>query len=380
MASSLLEKLKQLSPRERSGALAIQRLDYQIHYTILRIVEMLKTDRPFVMAFDYFDDLITVDSLDNPNTIEFIQVKTRNTGNWTVRAISREVGRAPPSSIVSRMYDHVVKFQGENLKCFFVSNALFIVKNASGGQVRFHKFDFGQSAVHDSEIEHLNAAVEKDFKPPLIDNWEASIAVENCPMGLDDQINSTRGCLEAYLDELADGAAIRVKPLYESLFNTIHAKSGDCEWTNDNLQMLKDRSIGRGELEALFRTAVKYGKPSFLQYWGDIRSELSKSMGTLRLMELHRDAVEFHAKRVAGRADALQLSLGVRQAFKKVSIDPSLGILELVQQVSRVVETDGVQSVNHVNAACLVEICEVFNETELFGTSEIAPQLEDERG
>ncbi len=44
------------------------------------------------------------------------------------------------------------------------------------------------------------------------------------------------------------------------------------------------------------------------------------------------------------------------------------------------VETDGVQSVNHVNAACLVEICEVFNETELFGTSEIAPQLEDERG
>jgi hypothetical protein len=92
--------------------------------------------------------------------------------------------------------------------------------------------------------------------------------------------------------------------------------------------------------------------------------------------------VAYHTARVTGRADVLQLSKRIRDAYESLrsQIETTTRIKDAVGcLLSLAAEEVGEHPAGYLEAACLVELCEAFYETKIFGSSKIAPQLAGEQ-
>ncbi len=63
-------------PRENAGALAANRFAYQLDWGLKKLLELEESNLPYTIIFDYQDDILVLDSDDEPNFIDFYQVKT----------------------------------------------------------------------------------------------------------------------------------------------------------------------------------------------------------------------------------------------------------------------------------------------------------------
>jgi len=79
----LLEKIVTENPREKAGSTAYNRFDYQQNWALCKILDLHSTTFDYLICFDYFDDVVIMDSSTDPNKISFYQIKTKNKGNWT---------------------------------------------------------------------------------------------------------------------------------------------------------------------------------------------------------------------------------------------------------------------------------------------------------
>ena len=76
------------------------------------------------MVFDYHDDVLVLDSDEDPTGIAFFQVKTEGTGPWTIGDLIRERknSAAPERSYVAKLYSDKLTFPDHTQRLTFVSN------------------------------------------------------------------------------------------------------------------------------------------------------------------------------------------------------------------------------------------------------------------
>lgn len=86
---SLVEKLKKIKPRENSGSISSNRFDYQKNWAICKLIELSKQS-DFLLAFEFYEDIIVFDSSTVPNIIDFYQVKTKNKGKQSISTLVRK--------------------------------------------------------------------------------------------------------------------------------------------------------------------------------------------------------------------------------------------------------------------------------------------------
>ena len=131
--SSLSEALVATPQREDAGAKTAARYHYQALWGLtLLFQEHSKLHEDYAIIFEFHDDVALTNHSSNPTTIKFYQVKTKDTGQWTVKdllkqktASSKKGGKTKLPSIVGKMYDNVVKFADAVEFTTFVSNAPF---------------------------------------------------------------------------------------------------------------------------------------------------------------------------------------------------------------------------------------------------------------
>ena len=74
-AGSLNQALLTGVPREFSGSTTANRYDFQANFAILKLIELHESAGDYRIAFDYFDDVVVLDSATNPGKIYLYQVK-----------------------------------------------------------------------------------------------------------------------------------------------------------------------------------------------------------------------------------------------------------------------------------------------------------------
>lgn len=136
---SIFTNLYAVEQREIAGSRSSSRFQYQMSWGAVNILKLhdLKTD--YVIGFEFHDDVLDLDDQDNPNHLNFYQVKTRSASasNWTIDSISKPE-KAEDSdknqkgkkslvenklSIVAKMYQHTLNDYGaSSLDAYFVTN------------------------------------------------------------------------------------------------------------------------------------------------------------------------------------------------------------------------------------------------------------------
>ena len=110
--------------REEGGRTAYDRFDYQTAWGLSRLLELHEGGQNYAVAFEFHDDVVSLDDADDPNSAIFYQVKTRESGNWSFARItsraSSKAGKKP--SFAGKMFDNFVRFGATVEKLAFVSN------------------------------------------------------------------------------------------------------------------------------------------------------------------------------------------------------------------------------------------------------------------
>jgi hypothetical protein len=124
----LKDRLISTPPRDTSGANASDRFVYQHTWALCHLLELHISGHDYVVIFDHHEDVSVLDSEANPTLVKGYQVKTKDSGNYTVNAqLKREAGGGDsPSllpSILGKLYDLKVRFPDSVKLLAVVSNS-----------------------------------------------------------------------------------------------------------------------------------------------------------------------------------------------------------------------------------------------------------------
>lgn len=121
---SLSDALVSTSQTERGGEVAIRGFEYQASFGISYLLDKYFSKEEFVFIFEYHDDILVLNSADNPTASEFIQVKTKQNGKWTLASVINSSAKKPVS-FVAKLFRHFLSFKAYPIELMFISNAGF---------------------------------------------------------------------------------------------------------------------------------------------------------------------------------------------------------------------------------------------------------------
>ncbi|MEY0834953.1 dsDNA nuclease domain-containing protein [Providencia alcalifaciens] len=121
---ALSDALLTVDQAERGGENALRGFTYQASWGIDYLLEKQKEKATYLFLFEYHDDILVLNSSKSPTSAEFIQVKTKKDGKWTLPAIVNAT-KAKPKSFVAKLYNHFYQFVGHEIYMVLLSNAGF---------------------------------------------------------------------------------------------------------------------------------------------------------------------------------------------------------------------------------------------------------------
>lgn len=154
----LAEALVTVSQAERGGEVALRGFEYQASWGIDYLLEKQKERKDYLFLFEYHDDILILNSAVDPTAAEFVQVKTKKDGKWTLSAVSTAT-TAKPKSFISKLYEHFFQFVDYEINMVLLSNAGFdfLEDNAERGD---HLSDENKCKIIKRVKEQLNKSID----------------------------------------------------------------------------------------------------------------------------------------------------------------------------------------------------------------------------
>lgn len=171
-----LTKLLTLKPREEAGSSTSRKYTFQCDFALFLLLRRHNEYEDYAYLFDFHDDLMVLNSSENPTEIDFYQIKSKDKGNWTiadlVKSGSDSDKQAQKLSIIGKLYYNKVIFPDSTRSLIFVSNAPFSFKglksNEDSTKKELIKANELDDAVLNKCLEKINAehaiSDSKDFE------------------------------------------------------------------------------------------------------------------------------------------------------------------------------------------------------------------------
>ncbi|UOY06566.1 DUF4297 domain-containing protein [Muricauda sp. SCSIO 64092] len=315
---SLIEKLKNVAPRENSGSISSNRFDYQKNWAICKLIE-LSNQEDFLLAFEFHEDIVVFNSSDNPNLIDFYQVKTKNNGKHSISSLVR---KTKSGSILGKLLMNRLNFDVETNSLTIIANCDFNVKQKSGVEA---KVKICCNELLDSEKEKLAESLCKELEIKWLTEYFDLIQLEKSDLTIEHHSDLTKQKLSDFIE--SKYADINFKPslAYKTIFDEVKRKT-NVERTMDSFDdLIKHKSISKIEFENILKIVTS--EPS-------------------RITKLRDEII--------GRLDSENASIQFRRYFKKnwksVEIEylraNNLLFKKIVRQVVNVIDENEVLLTN----------------------------------
>jgi hypothetical protein len=359
-SADLSALLETAVPRERAGSETQARYDFQANYGILELVRLRETGQDFRIIFDVFDDIVVVDSANNPTQARFYQLKSKDPGHWTIHDVCKKIGAEAPRSIVSRLYGHIVSFGSAVVETGLVTNAAYKLKLADGtiSSGTHHRIE--GIKLHREEIDKISAAVAADIEPADVPAWLPKLAFIRTTLGVHDQKLLVIGRLQAHLEQSDGAGTIKISALYETLHAAIVQRTTFTAEGGDRAVFLSRKSITRQEINELFARA-NARRRSLVEDWEIIRADLqSHGVGSIAQIKLKTAVLDYLKNRNYGRRDASTLSAlaAAWLSTNMVALASYDGIVEIAEQFVLEASEGGTHPELELRAAMIVEAYE----------------------
>jgi hypothetical protein len=267
----LLDRIVATPRREKGGSIAANRTDYQQSWAFCLLLVLHEKPNDYAVLLDFHDDVVVLDSSGEAKEMEFYQVKSKETGNWTITQLlkcpKKEKGQ-PGLSICGKMYSNKLEFPNVTKSVNFVTNTRFNVPL---------KVDEKEQAIDAFEVNDLTNEIASKIRQS-IQNEHGLAALEDVPMHFrNDPLphrehqDQVQGRLVNFLEKQKPNGKFMSAAAYRSIASTIARKTGDERTPTNRKDLLLWKAITRTEFAAMLTTILKSAET---ERWGDINGAL----------------------------------------------------------------------------------------------------------
>lgn len=274
--TSLTAVLHGTAPREISGSLTAGRYGYQTNVGILKLIELMETGKAFCLVFDYFDDLAVLDHAEQPQTIRLYQIKTKDTGEWSMGSLCKFAGKTKPRSFIARMYAHAESFGAFLEETGFIGNAPYTIALTSGGTSTGAHHRIAAADMHVDEQSKAVAAVIKEYPDAAAAAWMPKLVLIRAPLGVHNHEPTIKGLLNDYFVRAGISSDIALSAIYETLHSNIVEKMGFAQQGLSTSELIERKSLARADVEELLHRAANRHK-GILAAWETVERDLAQS-------------------------------------------------------------------------------------------------------
>ena len=328
-------------PREKAGAHTMARYGFQVHASILKILEVHRTGADYRAVFDHFDDLMMLDRSEQPEKVGFFQIKSQDKGEWTLAALTAKKGKSKPATFLGRLYHHMDAF-GVMVSCLgFVSNLGFKLKLIDGTETTADNLVIPSSQLHPDVMAVLRGAVAKDGVGNTAVDGSQLFVFERIGLGLIEQDKFVKGALVEFIHEREDAHYIPVISLYETLRGSVFTKSGVTEEFTTEAEFYDRKTLSRADVETMFLRATSGRR--FLDNWGTIAGDLTANgMRSRRMIVLKNSCILYIKARSVGEPGATAFNAAARDIIiaHQTEIDSYETLPEIVAQLEKWLPSD----------------------------------------
>jgi hypothetical protein len=251
----LKDKIVSVRPREKSGAISGSRFDFQKDWSICQLLQYHESQSDYVIIFDWQEDLIVMDSEQNPNKVSFYQVKGKQSGNWTLNNLiksEKDKDGNPLLSIIGKLYDCKAKFEIETFSLNFVSNARFNVK-LEDKMSSISKDNICIVELLKSEKEEIKRKIISEHNLNVDPIFEDISFLKVLDLSLDDSPTHTKGRISDFLDKLFHDRKFHVPSVYRMLFDEVRRRASYHKDILTYTDLITNKGIGRSQFERIIQ-------------------------------------------------------------------------------------------------------------------------------
>lgn len=249
---NLKQKLIDIKPSENSGSSTSNRFDYQKDWSLCKILELYKTEKDFVLTFEYHDDIIVLNRKDEPTKIKFYQIKTKSSSNWTTTQLIK-VKKGAKKSMLGKLYQNKINFPSSTESLHFVSNAKFSIKLSSGEK----STDIDMlccKELSDNEKIKIENALKTEHSISKKTLFDAMMFLEVDELTIKHHTELTRDRLAMFIEKELPDVEYKIAAIYKSIFDEIRIKSNYEEKLLTYEDLLEKKSISRDDFTEMLKS------------------------------------------------------------------------------------------------------------------------------
>lgn len=264
---SLAKKLVELPQREHAGSIAQQRFDYQAHWGLALIFSHHATGEDYAIAFEFHDDVLLLDSAQEPASVKFYQVKTKAKGHWTLGDLFRRNkgadGDSKLPSHIGRLFSDYLSFPDETSELAFVSNVP-LAFGPSKNPVQFKECDGKkfQEFLKKLQEEHATATNEQ----------AGLFTFVKADLSLEDAATHTKGKLNNFVAEHLGEVPFSLDSLYRAVIEECRTRSRFTGEISTFADLLKYKAITRADVQSWLDTVSSHVS---IPRWEEVAAYLS---------------------------------------------------------------------------------------------------------
>jgi hypothetical protein len=276
LSPSLLDQIVQVAPREVSGSRSSNRSDYQKSWAFCLLLKLHRTGNDYLVLFDYHDDVVVLDSSSNPAAMDFYQVKTKKSGNWTATLLlKREKGAndQPLNSITGKMYANKIAFPTAARSLNFISNAQFLIKNKDNPNSPTVVDGFELAELCRATLIEFSKTIQQEHNLNYSPLCDIIIKFSTDPLSLEGHETHTAGEFANYLNEIRPNGKFAAVPGQRAIATAIARKTNHERTPATKHELIEAKGITRAEFEQMLSTIVSHEEER--ERWQDVRQTLT---------------------------------------------------------------------------------------------------------
>jgi len=319
----LKRKLEKVKTRENSGSIASNRFDYQKDWAITKLIE-LSDYEDFLLAFEYHEDIIVFNSSEEPNAVDFYQIKTKKSGKHTISSL---LNKKNGSSILGKLFGNKINFEDETGSLNIVTNCDYGLKNVIDGELSVkiccNKLDISEKTLIAQKL-----AEELDIN--WVDKYFDFIFLEKSELTIQHHSDLTQQKLNKHIEKKYEDIKFNPSLAYSTIFDEVKRRNNVEKNVSNFDELIKYKSITKADFDNMIR--IVSSEPN-------------------RLLKLKDEIIN--------RLDSESASLSFRRAFKKNWNNVEIEYLKqnnnlfkkilseinlVIQSESKLLESDSLQS------------------------------------
>lgn len=343
MNSTIQSDLIKVPQTETAGSRSPARFAYQRNWALAELIEYHLDGKDYVFAFEFHDDVLILDSEDNPSCLQFVQVKTKTTGQkWSVHELTKsekgKKGNPDKLSILGKLYENKKNFSSHSSEIRFVTNAYFSFIDpapiTTGDQLEKNDQDKIANAIQ-SQI----GTVSVDL---------STLRLERSSLSVDDHEKHIRGILHNFFEKLfGSDHSIPVSPWYQSISDQIKVKNNyPSEQIKSFDDLIRNKCIKKSEIEDFVQRVNHSHNGS--DNWDLIKSKLQmEGLGFQELIKLQNSWKKYTSDRLDYDNEALKsLEIDIANAISVAS----LGAAPRLKDVISIIRKDTSKKLSNVTS------------------------------